>query len=119
VTKREFASEFGGIVNLLKDHSFLQYAPSGQAEYDQKVATAAGAFVDLMRAYTGCDLPHFSVSLVPISPSLSPSLEGARRLAKRVAYAYKAQARVARGTDAPAWAAAAKAWEGACQALEK
>jgi hypothetical protein len=119
VTKREFASEFGGIINLLKDHSFLQYSPAGQPEYDQKVATAAAAFVDLMRAYSGRELPHFSAALVPISPSLSPSLEGARRLAKRVADAYKAQARAARGVDAPAWAAAANAWEGAYQALGK
>ncbi len=90
MTQREFVQDYAGIINLLKEHAFLQYAPSGAQEYSQKQRSAVGYFVHLIFRVTGMDLPVPDYSLVDISPTSNPSYQAAKTSIKRTAARFKA-----------------------------
>jgi hypothetical protein len=55
--RAEAASEFSGILRLLREHAFLKYSSAGRAEFDQKLASASLLFTNLVSSATGLTLP--------------------------------------------------------------
>jgi hypothetical protein len=115
----EFVQEYGGILNLLRAHAFLMYAPGGEREYGEKLDTAAGEFANLVRAYTGVPVP-FKPGMIPIEGAREPTWAGARILAKSVSRRYLAQATRRAGSPAgDSLTRSAELWELAFTKLEK
>jgi hypothetical protein len=92
MTRREFVQEYAGILNLLKEHAYLGYSPSGQAEYRDKERSAVSYFLYLVFKRTGLDLPLPDPAIAEIHPTDPPSFDGARNFMKRTAQRLKAAA---------------------------
>jgi hypothetical protein len=118
MTKREFVQDYAGILNLLKEHAFLQYSPSGVLEYEQKQRSAVGYFVHLLFRQTGLDLPVPDFSLVAISPTDSPSYLGAKTAVKRTLSRLKSASAEPGHPGNIAFKHAVKAWQKALEALD-
>jgi len=83
MTSREFAAEFASILGMLADHRFLQYTPTGRAEYRQKESAAIGYFVALVGRATGLALTAPNPDFMPISSVVEPSKTAALSLMRR------------------------------------
>lgn len=115
--RREFAQEFGGILLLLREHSFLAYSKSGRAEYDAKVRTAVDHFAHLVFRMTGISVCPLH-DLIPIESARQPSFEEGRRLALRSASAARRSAASAVGPERERLAECAARWNEAAARLE-
>jgi hypothetical protein len=110
VTRREFASELGGIQMLLREHQFLQYTPSGRREYEQKVTTCAEQFAYLVFKKTGLPVKALP-GIVPIESVRDPSYSAGRSMAQRAAKRARALGREASGLNREYYESCALLWE--------
>lgn len=55
--RAQAASEFSGILRLLREHAFLKYSSAGRLEYDQRLSSASKLFTNLVSSATGLTLP--------------------------------------------------------------
>lgn len=92
MTRREFVQDYAGILNLLKEHSYLGYSQAGQAEYREKERSAIAYFIHLVFRRTGIELPLPDPAIAEMKPTDPPSFEGARSFMKRTASRLKAAA---------------------------
>jgi hypothetical protein len=116
VTRTEFTAELGGIQMLLREHQYLQYSPSGHAEYERKVRTCAEQFAYLVFRKTGVPVKALP-GLVPIESVRDPSYSAGRSMAERAAKKARALARKSRGLDQEYFSKCAAVWERACEKL--
>jgi hypothetical protein len=111
--RAEFAAELGGIQMLLREHQYLQYAPSGQAEYERKVLVCSEQFAYLVFRMTGVPVKALP-GLVPIESVRDPSYSAGRAMAERSAKRAHAFAKKASGLDRDYYESCAKLWKKAC-----
>jgi len=110
VTRNDFSKELGGIQMLLREHQYLQYSPSGQAEYARKVQTCSEQFAYLVFKKTGVPVKALP-GIVPIEAIRDPSYASGRTMAERAAKRAYALAKKARGNDSEYYAQCAVLWE--------
>jgi hypothetical protein len=110
MTRAEFSKELGGIQMLLREHQYLQYSPSGQAEYERKVRTCAEQFAYLVFRKTGVPVKALP-GIVPIETVRDPSYASGRTMAERAAKRAYALAKKAAGADREYYAKCAALWE--------
>jgi hypothetical protein len=110
MTRAEFSKELGGIQMLLREHQYLQYSPSGQAEYERKVCTCAEQFAYLVFRKTGVPVKAIP-GIVPIETVRDPSYASGRSMAERAAKRAYALARKASGGDREYYVKCAALWE--------
>jgi hypothetical protein len=118
MTRREFAAELGGIQMLLREHQYLQYSPSGRAEYERKVTTCAEQFAYLVFRKTGVPVRALP-GLVPIESVRDPSFSAGRSMVERAAKRARAFAKRATGLDREYYAKCADVWERALVKLSE
>ncbi|MGO8692377.1 MAG: hypothetical protein ACLQMF_01780 [Rectinemataceae bacterium] len=116
MTRSEFAAELGGIMRLLRDHSFLAYSPSGQREYEQKVGTCADYFAYLVFRKTGIPVRALP-GIVSIESLREADYSSGRNLAVRAGKRARAIALKATGLDRQYYAECAAVWERAAAKL--
>jgi len=110
MTRAEFSRELGGIQMLLREHQFLQYSPSGRAEYEAKVRTCSEQFAYLVFRKTGVPVKALP-GIVPIETVRDPSYSAGRTMAERAAKRAYALSKKASGPDKEYFAACAALWE--------
>ena len=110
MTRREFSKELGGIQMLLREHQYLQYAPSGRTEYERKVQTCAEQFAYLVFRKTGVPVKALP-DIVPIETVRDPSYASGRTMAERAAKRAYALAKKATGQDKEYFSKVAATWE--------
>jgi hypothetical protein len=110
MTRAEFSKELGGIQMMLREHQYLQYAPSGQGEYERKVSTCAEQFAYLVFRKTGVPVKALP-GIVPIETVRDPSYSSGRTMAERAAKNAYALAKKAKGQDGEYYAKCAALWE--------
>jgi|GEM_PF-1110093 hypothetical protein len=110
MTRGEFSAELGGIQMLLREHQYLQYSPSGRAEYERKVRTCAEQFAYLVFRKTGLPVRALP-GTVPIESVRDPSYAAGRSMAERAAKRTRALARKATGLDRDYYSKCAAVWE--------
>jgi hypothetical protein len=118
MTRNEFAAELGGIQMLLREHQYLQYSPSGHAEYERKVRTCAEQFAYLVFRKTGVPVKALP-GLVPIESVRDPSYSAGRSMAERAAKRARALAKQASGLNKDYFSKCAAVWERACERLSE
>ena len=116
MTRREFVSELGGIIRLLREHSFLAYSSSGRREYEQKLQTCADYFAYLVFRKTGVPVRALP-GLVSIESVRDASYTAGKNLAVRAAKRARALAARATGMNRDYYADCARVWERATLAL--
>jgi hypothetical protein len=116
MNRAEFASELRGIQMLLREHQFLQYSPSGRAEYEQKVRTCSEQFAYLVFRKTGVPVKALP-GLVAIESSREPSFSAGRELVARAAKRARAFEKKASGLDRQYYGNCAALWERALTKL--
>jgi hypothetical protein len=116
MTRAEFSAELGGIQMLLREHQYLQYSPSGRAEYERKVRTCAEQFAYLVFRKTGVPVRALP-GLVPIETVRDPSYTAGRSMAERAAKRAHAFAKKASGLNKEYYASCAATWDRACKKL--
>jgi hypothetical protein len=110
MTRAEFSTELGGIQMMLREHQYLQYSPSGQAEYQRKVRTCSEQFAYLVFRKTGLPVKALP-GIVPIESIRDPSYTAGRSMAERAAKRAYALARKATGGDRDYFTKCAALWE--------
>ena len=118
MTRREFASELGGIQMLLREHQYLQYSPSGREEYERKVRTCVEQFAYLVFRKTGVPVRALP-GLVPIESVREPSFAAGRSMVERAAKRARAFSKRSSGMDRDYYAACAGVWERALAKLSE
>ena len=116
MTRSEFSAELGGIQMLLREHQYLQYSPSGRAEYERKVRTCAEQFAYLVFRKTGLPVRALP-GIVPIESVRDPSYAAGKSMAERAAKRTRGLAREATGLDREYYSRCAELWERACEKL--
>jgi hypothetical protein len=116
MTRSEFSAELGGIMRLLREHSFLAYSPSGQREYEQKVRTCADYFAYLVFRKTGVPVRALP-GIVSIESLREVNYSAGRSLAVRAGKRARAMAARASGLDRQYYAECAAVWERAAAKL--
>jgi hypothetical protein len=111
-----FAAELGGIQVLLREHQYLQYAPSGRKEYERKLVTCAEQFAYLVFRMTGVPVKA-PPGLVSIESVRDPSYSAGKAMAERAAKRAMAFSKKATGLDREYWARCAALWERASKRL--
>jgi hypothetical protein len=114
--RSEFVAELGGIQMLLREHQYLQYSPSGLAEYERKVRTCAEQFAYLVFRKTGVPVKALP-GLVPIESVRDPSYQAGKSMAERAAKRARAIGKKAAGMDRDYFFRCAATWEKACEKL--
>lgn len=84
---KEFQQEFGAILDILRNHSYMQYSGDMTA-WKLRVRAAGEAYVGLIRKKTGLPLSA-DFDIIPIDEIRGPTRENARRLAGRIARQYR------------------------------
>jgi hypothetical protein len=118
MTRSEFAAELGGIQMLLREHQYLQYSPSGRAEYERKVRSCAEQFAYLVFRKTGVPVRALP-DLVPIESVRDPSYTAGKSMAERAAKKARAFAKRAVGLDREYYGKCASIWERAVARLSE
>ncbi|HET7838268.1 MAG TPA: hypothetical protein VFL04_00815 [Rectinemataceae bacterium] len=118
MTRAEFAAELGGIIRLLREHSFLAYSASGRREYEQKLRTCGDYFAYLVFRKTGIPVRSLP-GLVPIESAREANYATGRRLVKRAAANARATAEKCSGLDRDYYLGLALLWERAAERLEE
>jgi len=116
MTRGEFASELGSIQMLLREHQYLQYSPSGHAEYERKIRTCASQFAHLVFRKTGVPVRALP-DTVPIESVRDPSYQAGRNLAARTAKRCRALAKTVYESQRGDYLACAALWDKACEKL--
>ncbi|OHE63262.1 MAG: hypothetical protein A2413_14430 [Treponema sp. RIFOXYC1_FULL_61_9] len=106
MTKAEFSGEFDQILRLMRDHAYLQYAPSSRAEYEKKIEAAFWHFRELVRSCAGIELGSDLEAAQEIARLRSPSSSDAARALARVG---KRLAASGKTEDALPWVRASEA----------
>lgn len=83
--RTEIASEFSGILHLLREHSFLKYSIRGRREYDQRLSSATVMFANLVSRATGLALSPPPPPLADLDKVTDGSFPGLVRTVRRVA----------------------------------
>jgi len=118
MNRAEFASEFGGILRLLREHSFLAYSPTGQREYEQKIKSCSELFAYLVYKKTGVPV-RVPSGLVPIEGVREPTFAAARALALRAGKRARAAAKKSAGLAKESMEECAVLWERAVAKLSE
>ncbi|MDA8425132.1 MAG: hypothetical protein M0Z80_03260 [Treponema sp.] len=116
MTRSEFQAELGGILRLLREHSFLAYSPSGRREYEQKLRTCADYFAYLVFRKTGVPVRALP-GIVAIESVREATYGAGRTLAARAGKRARAMASKATGLDRQYYAECAAVWERAAAKL--
>jgi hypothetical protein len=83
VRRREFEGEFDQILRMLREHAYLQYAPSRRLEYEARIAATFVHFRNLVLECAGIELPFDKEAAEDLSRLRGPSCsEAARTLAR-------------------------------------
>jgi hypothetical protein len=114
--RAQFTAELNGIQMLLREHQYLQYSPSGRSEYEQKVATCAALFANLVRKKTGVPVRALP-GVVPIETIREPTYASGRNLAERAAKRARALAKTGYVSQREEFLVCAALWEKACEKL--
>jgi len=101
---------------LLREHQYLQYSPSGHAEYERKVRTCADQFAYLVFRKTGVPVRALP-GLVPIETVRDPSYSAGRSMAERAAKKAHLLAKRASGLNKEYFETCASTWDRACKKL--
>lgn len=103
---------------LLREHQYLQYSPSGRAEYERKVRTCSEQFAYLVFRKTGVPVKALP-GLVPIETVRDPSYRAGMSMAERAAKRARAIGKKAAGMDRDYFFRCAACWEKACEKLSE
>jgi hypothetical protein len=82
--KAELASEFSGILHLLREHAFLRYSINGRQEYDQRLLSASSMFANLVSRATGLGLPPPPPQYAELDKVSDGSYAGLVRTARKI-----------------------------------
>ena len=103
---------------LLREHQYLQYSPSGQAEYERKVRTCSEQFAYLVFRKTGIPVKALP-GLLPIESVRDPSYAAGLSMAQRAAKKARSLAKKAAGLNKDYFSKCAAIWEKACEKLSE
>ena len=106
MTKTEFAGEFEQILRFLREHAYLQYSSSTQAEYEKKTEAGFWHFRELVREGTGIELAADKAAAGEIARMRSPTVSNAARELSRAGRRLTA---AGREEDARPWLLASEA----------
>ncbi len=116
--RAEFAAELGGIIRLLRDHSFLAYSESGRREYEQKLRTCGDLFAYLVFSKTGIAVRSIP-GLIPIESARDATYATGRRLVRRAVANAMAAAEKCTGLDREYYYSLAQLWDRAGAKLDQ
>jgi hypothetical protein len=85
MTRREFEADFASILNMIRDHSFLQYQEATVQEYRSKVEAAATHFRTIVRDCTGFLPERDNVLEREIERTRTPTIASACHILERTA----------------------------------
>jgi hypothetical protein len=118
MTRGEFTRELGGIVQLLKEHAFLQFSPTGMREYLEKERLASELFARLISAMAGIELSVPRSVPPPLGPQSATGYSSAIIAAKRMANNLRLAARSLPPAERSRYETMAGDWVRAIEAIE-
>jgi hypothetical protein len=110
MTRGEFTRELGGIVQLLKEHAFLQFSPTGMREYLEKERLASELFARLVSSMSGIELSIPRSVKPPLGPQSEASFDSAVLAAKRMSLSLRSLARGLPAQDKARYESLASLW---------
>ena len=116
--KAEIASEFSGILRLLREHAFLKYSTAGREEYDQRLLSASSMFSNLVSRATGLVLPS-PIQYVELDKISDGSYAGLLRTVHRLVGKLRRKPVACSAQEAHSLEKMRMAWERAALLLSK